>query len=81
MKLTIKSRYVNAPSDRLCTDYNCVDEEGNSHLVDLFVDGGIPNPETVTDEMLIGKTIEVDHLHPYLEIANGVKWPPVTPSP
>jgi hypothetical protein len=53
-------------------DLICEDIYGKSHTVDLFRDGSLP--EGTKPEDLIGKTVEVGFLSPYIEIANdGVK--------
>ena len=72
MELTIIKK---GPNPDQHSDFYCRDEEGESHLVDIFVDGGIPSG--ITDDELIGRTIEISHLHPYLEIASDVKLLPL----
>jgi hypothetical protein len=64
MKLFVKD-YV--PDD----DYHiCIDEKGERHRVDIFVDGGLTNKDR---EDLVGKTIACEYLHPFIEIACGVE--------
>lgn len=48
-------------------DLECFDENGKKHYVDFIVDGSLP--ENISAEDLIGKTIEVEYLTPYIEIA------------
>jgi len=50
-------------------DVYCSDEQGESHRVDFLVDGSLPEGTTAQD--LVDKTIEVESLTPYVEIANG----------
>ena len=49
--------------------HDCIDENGNLYRVDLFIDGKAPKGITGAD--LVGKTIEVDYIYPYLYIAAG----------
>jgi len=56
--------------------HNCVDEDGNKHLVDIMVDGSLENKDR---EYWVGKTIECDWLIPYLELAHNVKESHVKP--
>ena len=54
-------------------DYHvCKDEEGKHHKIDIFVDGGLGDLANSPKD-LIGKTVQCDYLHPYIEIANNVK--------
>jgi len=64
MKLKVKS-YSAAEYYHLC-----VDENGNSHRIDLFVNGDLPKGLDNLD--LVGKTVEVDYTSPYIEIGYGV---------
>ena len=65
MKLSVE-RY-----DRNRDYHVCRDEVGDEHRVDLLVDGGISvsNPES-----LVGRTVYCVYLHPFVEIAVGVRW-------
>lgn len=51
--------------------HRCIDEDGQSHQVDLFINGDLD--ESITAEELVGKTVSVERLTPYLELAHGVK--------
>ena len=53
-------------------DFKCRDENGKEYYMDLYVDGGI-NESDWPAEKLIGKTVYIDYMHPYLFIGNGVK--------
>lgn len=48
-------------------DVYCLDENGKKHLVDFLVHGSLPKGTTRDD--LIGRTIEVEFLSPFVEIA------------
>lgn len=50
----------------------CSDEEGKEHRVDILVDGGIDTAKH-SDEALIGRTVEVSFLTPFVEIAHDVR--------
>jgi hypothetical protein len=52
--------------------YNCIDEDGNNHKVDLTVDGTLPKKYCERGS-LEGKYVQVESLHPYVEIAMRVK--------
>lgn len=48
----------------------CCDEDNSDHRIDLFVNGDLTG---IDPKSLVGKTVEVKRLHPFLEIAHGVK--------
>ena len=48
----------------------CVDENGDSHRIDLFVNGDLP--KGLDSLYLVGKTVEVDYTSPSIEIGYGV---------
>jgi len=48
----------------------CVDEAGQKHRVDLFVNGTMPKGET--HESVVGKVVECEYIIPYEEIAMNV---------
>lgn len=50
-------------------DLVCEDENGERHNVDFFTGGEFP--KNVEPASLIGRTIEVDYLYPYLEFASA----------
>ncbi|CAB4176833.1 hypothetical protein UFOVP1672_47 [uncultured Caudovirales phage] len=73
MRLKVIAVY-HGPSPRrrgLSTDFICVDEDGKSHRVDLFVDGGLD--AEMPDADLIGRWVECSYLHPFIEIAADVR--------
>lgn len=75
MKLKIIKPYLHGGTTKEnCSDFECVDEEGRTHRVNIFVDGGLP--ENITTDELIGRTIECRSLSPFLEIANDVQLLP-----
>ena len=55
--------------------HTCEDESGRLHRVDLLVNGDLP--EETTPEDLVGKTVTVDYLAPYITIAYG--WHGINP--
>ena len=67
MKLTIDKVYDPQLKNFPKPEFHCADENGKSHIVDVWVDGALP--EELNRHNLIGETIEVDYLHPYSEIA------------
>lgn len=66
MKLKVK-KYCGVPF----MYHECIDTEGQEQRVDLLVNGDLPY--RVDPELLVGKTVEVQRLHPAVEIAFGVK--------
>jgi len=76
MKFKVLERHDPAGRAKGCSetqkdwaDYVCIDEKGVIHRIDLAVDGlDLPDMRQV-----INKTIEIDYLHPHLEIAHNVK--------
>lgn len=48
----------------------CIDAEGNHHRVDLFVDGSLRQQGYATNESVVGLTVRVGYLTPYVSIAN-----------
>ncbi len=53
-------------------DYHvCVDEFGTERRIDLFVYGGF-HGQDIKPEDLVGKTVNVERLHAYVEIAINV---------
>lgn len=68
MKLKVENYYDFHPADT----YLCRDEEGRTHYVDLLVDGTFSEILSIEDrKTLIGKTVEVDYLSPFVEIASN----------
>lgn len=65
MKLKVESVHPNG------VDFICRDQDNERHTVDLFVNGDLPENTQIQD--LVGKTVGVDELLPYIEIAFGVK--------
>ncbi len=54
-------------------DYHvCRDEQGDTHRVDLMVDGGFCGTD-ITPRDLVGLTVEYEYLYPHVEIAHGVR--------
>ena len=49
----------------------CINENGASQFVDLMVNGDFPEDFDPTE--LVGKTVEVERIHPYIAIAHNVK--------
>ena len=70
MKLKIVKIY-----DRDMGEFNCIDEHGSEHIVDMYVDGAFS--KSTEPEFLIGKTFDVDRLNSYLDIAIGVNPIPI----
>lgn len=66
MKFKIKSY------DSIQMIHHAEDESGKDRLIDFFVDGSLDRRFT-KPESIIGKTVEVEWLHPYQEIANNIK--------
>lgn len=66
MKLTVLRPY-NPRGLAHPTDFECEDEHGKVRRVDLFVDSKFP--ADLDAKGLIGKTIIVDDLYPFLELA------------
>lgn len=61
--------------------FECRCEDGCEHRIDLLVDGNLHKPShKMTNEQylefkksLIGRTVTIEKLTPYIEIAHGVK--------
>jgi len=51
--------------------HEIVSETGDTIRVDLFVNGDLP--ESVTNESIVGKRIEIERTTPYLMIGYGVE--------
>ena len=51
--------------------HRCEDKKGETHRVDLLVNGEFK--KDIDPQALVGKTVNVDSLHAYCEIAMGVK--------
>ncbi len=51
--------------------HKCTDEAGKNHRVDLLVNGDLE--KGTTPESLVSKTVEVDYVYPYVEIAMNVR--------
>lgn len=66
MKLLVKKYYQEGDY------YDCKDEKGVWHRVDFHVCGSPEIKKFLDRETLIGKTVEVDDLQPYMELACNV---------
>ncbi len=51
--------------------HKCIDENGENHQIDLFVNGDLS--KDITCEELVGKTVNIERLAPHIELAFGVK--------
>lgn len=65
MKLTICKYHVSGMF------HDCKDESGQSHRVDIMVDGTLTQFNDDPTK-LEGKVVEVEWLSPYIEVAGGV---------
>lgn len=52
--------------------YQCKDKQGRQHLVDFHIDGSSKIKKYPDRKTLIGKTITIDYLWPFLELASNV---------
>lgn len=50
--------------------HKCIDESGNEHRLDIFTDGKLPRE---LNESICGKSISVEYLHPYIQLAMNAK--------
>lgn len=69
MKYKVKSRFPFWKEDT--TDFTCVNEDGKECRIDLFVNGDLP--EETKAEDLIGKTVEVENIQPFLFLGSGIR--------
>ena len=58
-------------AEKVRLDYcQCVDEQGHAHRVDVVVGGELGD---MAPQDLVGRTIEIKYMTPYVSIAHGVK--------
>jgi len=74
MKLHVE-RY-NEPDDY----YECKDEQGNMHRLDLWVDGSL-NLLPSEGDILVGRDIEIGHIQCYIGIGVNVRLLPEGATP
>jgi transcription elongation factor Elf1 len=69
----MKLKVIRYDEDYLC--HICEDESENRHRVDLTSDGSLPCEIDGQDVeiYLVGKTVSVNRLNPYIEIAMEVE--------
>lgn len=53
--------------------HECQDDEGRTYRVDLIVDGTLPDDMAQNPEQLVGRTVQVGWLSPFIEIAQEVE--------
>ncbi len=53
--------------------HDCRDKDGEVHHVNLIVEGSLPDEIAENPKLLVGKSVEVGSVFPFLLLADGVR--------